>query len=146
MSNEEKKTLAQMGLAVWSRMKFWSKVITLATGTATATASAILGIPPAWSALGFPEIATKWHVDKIVSPIKEAQALTKSVIDQIQIEQVKKDRSDLLRERFQWAAKMKELAPDSPSINDYQWRINQIDDDIRDRDRVIDRLTSARKN
>lgn len=53
-----------------------------------ALSGAIVAVPPAWSALGLPEFASKMFVHLQVDPIKVAQAQTTQAINQLNLTQL----------------------------------------------------------
>lgn len=84
--------------------------------------------------------ATTAHVESKVAPLRVASEQTKAVVHQMLVVQIKKDKADLFRERFQWSAKMKELPETSPARADYEWRVRQIDDEIKENERKLETL------
>ncbi len=72
------------------------KAITSTAGLIAAIAAAITAVPPAWSALGLPEFASKTFVDARIEPIKVAQADTQKILRDLQIDvaEGKKERTD----------------------------------------------------
>jgi hypothetical protein len=77
----------------------WRKTITSFLALITATATAIVAVPPAWSALGLPEVASKLFVlDRIqekIDPMLQteskllvAQAQQSSTLNQILLSQL----------------------------------------------------------
>jgi hypothetical protein len=76
------------------------KTITSIAAAISAVCGAVVGLPPAWSAIGLPELATRqWTRTEIYHPIKTAQStVTKQVIDlQIDIANGKLDQLDNAR-------------------------------------------------
>lgn len=73
------------------------KAITALAATISAICGAIVALPPAWSSMGLPELATRqWTRAEIYQPIKTAQSsTTRQVIDlQIDIANGKLDQLD----------------------------------------------------
>ena len=86
------------------RALFWGtglrKALTSAAATITAISGAVVAVPPAWSAMGLPEIATRsWAVSEVYQPIKLAQnSVTKQVVDlQIDLATGKSDQLENTR-------------------------------------------------
>lgn len=76
------------------------KSITATAGAIAAVAGAVVAVPPAWSALGLPELATRaWAQSTIYHPIRAAQTQTqRQVIDlQIDVANGKLDQLDNAR-------------------------------------------------
>src|ERR1700688_2940762 len=82
---------------------FWGtglrKTITSSFATITAAATAIVAVPPAWEAMGLPEVASRGfvaaHVQKTIDPMLQtesklliAQAQTTSALNQILLTQL----------------------------------------------------------
>lgn len=59
---------------------FWStslrRTVTSIAALITAIASSIVAVPPAWTALGLPEVASKTYVHSEVEPVRLAQSDT----------------------------------------------------------------------
>lgn len=62
--------------------------ITTLCAMVAAVCGAIVGVPPAWSALGLPEVASKVFVHAQVDPIKSAQADTSKAVNQLILTQL----------------------------------------------------------
>lgn len=91
------------------------KAITSLAATITAICGAIVALPPAWSAMGLPEVATRqWTRLEIYSPMKMAQSTTtRQVIDlQIDVANGKLDQLDNARA----ALEIEKLKTDDPLI------------------------------
>ncbi len=103
---------------------FWSsgfrKTLTSIFSLIAAGAGAIVAVPPAWSALGLPEAASKMFVRGQVDPIKLAQADTTKAVYLLTLQQL---QSSL------YAAELdKAKAPSGTvdaRINDLQQQIQQ---------------------
>ena len=82
---------------------FWGtglrKTITSLLATVTAAATAVVAVPPAWDAMGLPEVASRTfvhdHVQKTIDPMLQteskllvAQAQTTSTLNQILLQQL----------------------------------------------------------
>jgi hypothetical protein len=70
---------------------FWStsyrKWLTSTAATVSALCGAVLAVPPAWSSLDLPEVATRqWARTVILSPVRTAQDKTQSQIVDLQID------------------------------------------------------------
>jgi hypothetical protein len=48
-----------------------------------ASAGAVVAVPPAWEAMGLPEVASRAYVHKRVHPIEVAQAQTTQAVNQL---------------------------------------------------------------
>lgn len=80
------------------------KAITSIALTISAISGAIVAIPPAWTAMGLPEVATRqWTKTEIYFPIKTAQSsTTRQVIDlQVDIANGKLDQLDNTRAQLE---------------------------------------------
>lgn len=60
-----------------------SRRITTACTMVAAVCGAIVGIPPAWTAVGLPEVATRVFVHEQVDPVRLAQADTTRAVYQL---------------------------------------------------------------
>lgn len=69
---------------------FWAtglrKTVTSIAGTVAAVGGAIVAVPPAWSALELPIMATRVFVGEQVKPLKLAQADTTKAVWQLQLQ------------------------------------------------------------
>jgi len=65
------------------------KTLTSIAATIAAVAGAIVAVPPAWSALGLPEFASKVFVHEQVDPVKVAQAETTRAVNHLLLEQLR---------------------------------------------------------
>ena len=77
----------------------WRKALTSFLATVTAAATAVVAVPPAWEAMGLPEVASKVFVQASVqekinpmlqteSKLLVAQAQTTSTLNQILLQQL----------------------------------------------------------
>ena len=69
----------------------WGSPLRQLTTTATAIAAvagAIVAVPPAWSAMGLPEVASKGYVHMEVDPVKMAQDETARAVYQLSLAQL----------------------------------------------------------
>jgi len=55
----------------------------------TATATAVVAVPPAWQAMGLPEVASKVFVHEQVDPVKLIQMDTAKAVDLLSLNQLK---------------------------------------------------------
>lgn len=78
--------MAKLGDVIWSTPI--RKSVTALAGMIGAVATAIIAVPPAWSSLGLPEIASKVFVHQQVDPIKITQADTTRAVYQLSITQL----------------------------------------------------------
>src|SRR5579872_2303422 len=76
---------------VWSTAL--RKTVTASAAMVAAVAGAIVAVPPAWSAMGLPELASKFYVMETVKPIRKetkevqlAQAETTRALYQLQLQ------------------------------------------------------------
>lgn len=73
-------------------MSLWGtalrKAITSICGMIAAVGGAVIAVPPAWSSLGLPEVASKVFVHAQVDPIKSAQADTSKAVNQLILTQL----------------------------------------------------------
>jgi hypothetical protein len=72
------------------------KAVTSTAALVAGVATAITAVPPAWSALGLPEFASKSFVDGRIEPFKIAEGDTQNILRELQIEvaEGKKERAD----------------------------------------------------
>jgi septal ring factor EnvC (AmiA/AmiB activator) len=79
------------------------KTVTSTAALIAGVATAITAVPPAWSALGLPEIASKSFVDGRIEPVKVAESDTQSILRELQIEvaEGKKERTEDSISRWQ---------------------------------------------
>lgn len=71
--------------ALWGTS--FRKAITALAATISAICGAIVALPPAWSAMGLPEVATRqWTKSEIYQPIKTAQSTVKNQVLDLQID------------------------------------------------------------
>jgi len=102
---------------VWgTRFRKW---LTSIFALVAASAGAVNAVPPAWSALGLPEVATHWWVNEQVSPVKLAQADTTRAVWQLQLQQL---QSSL------YAAKLDEQKAPSQTV---EQRIQELEQQIQ---------------
>jgi hypothetical protein len=66
----------------------YRKALTSICATIAAIAGAVVAIPPAWSALGLPEIASRMFVHEQVDPLKIAQNQTGQAVNQLILTQL----------------------------------------------------------
>ena len=118
----------------WQDTATWLKVV---GGAVAALAGAVVAVPAAWTTLDLPKLATHKHVDGRVGPLIVAEQAIKQQLTDVLVRQEEKDLADLMRARFQWSARMKELPPGSPAQADYEWRIRQIDVEVSKTERRI---------
>jgi polyhydroxyalkanoate synthesis regulator phasin len=64
------------------------KTLTSFLALITATATAIVAVPPAWQAMGLPEAASKSYVHEQVDPVKLIQADTSKAINILTLNQL----------------------------------------------------------
>ena len=63
------------------------KVVSTAAGTIGAVAGMIVAVPPAWTAIGLPEVATRgWVQHDVHEPMKFAQSQTQQQVIDLQID------------------------------------------------------------
>ena len=117
------------------------KTITSIAAAISAVCGAIVGLPPAWSAIGLPEVATRqWTRTEIYHPMKTAQnTVTKQVIDlQIDIANGKMDQLDNARAALE-IEKLK--VPDDSIKARVDAQIRKID---RDATAISDQIKTLR--
>lgn len=135
-----------MGLitAIWGTSL--RKAITATALTISAVAGAIVAVPPAWSGLGLPEVATRqWAKGEIYRPIKSAQTQTQRQIIDLQLDLAtgKLDQLDNARATLE----IEKLKTEDPSVKaraDQQ--IRKIDRDssaLSDQVKTLNGLRSA---
>lgn len=61
----------------------YRKTFTTICATIATVAGAVVAVPPAWSALGLPEVASKMFVHTQVDPLKVAQNQTGQAVNQL---------------------------------------------------------------
>jgi hypothetical protein len=64
------------------------KTITSISGMIAAIAGAVVAVPPAWSALGLPAVASQVFVHSLVDPLQIAQNQTTDAINQLLLSQL----------------------------------------------------------
>lgn len=64
------------------------KTITSICGMIAAIAGAVVAVPPAWSALGLPALASQTFVHSLVDPMQTAQNQTTQAINQLLLNQL----------------------------------------------------------
>lgn len=117
------------------------KTITALAATISAVCGAIVALPPAWSAIGLPEIATRqWTRIEIYHPMRAAQStVTRQVIDlQIDIANGKLDQLENSRVQLE-IEKLK--APDDSIRARVDSQIRKID---RDAGAINDQIKTLR--
>jgi hypothetical protein len=95
------------------------RLTTICTAIA-AVAGVVVAVPPAWSALGLPEIASKVFVHTQVDPLKTAQADTTKAVYQLQLSNL---QSSL------YAAKLDQQKAPSQTVDE---RIQDLTQQIQD--------------
>ncbi len=102
---------------------FWStglrKAVTSIAGMVAAVAGAVVAVPPAWSALDLPVMATRHFVFGEVGPVRLAQADTTKAVWQLQLQNL---RSSL------YAAKLDQQK--APSVTVEQ-RVQDLEQEIQ---------------
>ena len=117
------------------------KTVTSIAASVSAVCAAIVGLPPAWSAIGLPEVATRqWTHTEVYTPMKTAQAtVTRQVIDlQIDIANGKLDQLDNSRTALE-IEKLK--VPDDAIKAKVETQIRKID---RDSAAINDQIKTLR--
>ncbi len=117
------------------------KAITAIAATISAVCGAIVALPPAWSAIGLPEVATRqWTRVEIYHPMKTAQStVTRQVLDlQIDIANGKLDQLDNARATLE-IEKLK--VPDDTIKAKVEAQIRKID---RDSAAINDQIRTLR--
>jgi hypothetical protein len=72
--------------AVWGTLL--RKSLTAFFSTIAAIAAAVVAVPPAWTAIGLPEVASKMFVHEQVDPIKTAQTDTTRAVWSLSLAQL----------------------------------------------------------
>ena len=91
------------------------KTITSIAATIAAISGAVVAVPPAWTAIGLPEVATRqWAKNEIYAPIKSAQSMTtRQVIDlQLDVANGKLDQLD----NYRTSLEIEKLKTEDPLI------------------------------
>ena len=102
------------------------KTATAALGLLVAGSSAIVGVPPAWTALGLPDATKTWTLAQL-KPMAEAQNATTRAVDQLLLNQLKSSLYQAKRD--------KEAAPSTT-----------VDQRIEDIKQEIDRIQTKLNN
>ena len=97
------------------------KGITLTAGTLSAVGAAVTTVPPAWSALGLPEAASKAYVHERVEPLRMAQTATATAVDRLLKSQL---------ETQLYAAQQDPAAKTSPTVQQRVQELQQQIDDV----------------
>jgi hypothetical protein len=103
------------------------KTVTSIAATIAAVAGAITAVPPAWSALDLPVVATRVFVLGETGPIKLAQADTTKAVWQLQLQNL---QSSL------YAAKVDQQKAPSTTVDE---RIRDLEDQIKQTQAKINR-------
>ncbi len=111
--------MATIGSIVWGTGL--RKSVTATAGMISAVAVAVVAVPPAWSALGLPEVASKVFVHQQVDPVKLAQADTTRAVYQLQLQNL--ESSLYAAQKDQVTAPSQTVAD---RIQDLQQQIQQV--------------------
>jgi hypothetical protein len=104
--------------ALWSTG--FKKTITSTAGVIAAVAGAVTAVPPAWSALDLPVVATRIFVLGETGPIKLAQSDTTRAVQQLQLQNL---QSSL------YAAKLDQSK--NPGVQTIDQRVQDLEEQIK---------------
>jgi len=72
---------------IWRGLSLRIKIVSTAAGAIGTVAGMIVAVPPAWTAVGLPEVATRgWVQHDVHDPMKVAQAQTQRQVIDLQID------------------------------------------------------------
>lgn len=101
------------------------KRITVTFGSITAVAGAIVAVPPAWSQLGLPEMASKMYVERTLQPLRLAQQSFQRTARDIQIDIAEGKRSQAQEAIAKWTLEL-QRSRDAQSTQLIQTQIREL--------------------
>ena len=113
------------------------KTTTIIASAIAAFCGAAIAIPPAWSALGLPEVVFKTEMQKIASELRLVAENDRKVVNEIQIEVLESRRQAIDRDVFDQKQRLK--AVHDPDV---EYRLHERERELQ----IIDmRLIDLRK-
>jgi len=112
------------------------KTVTSIAGMVAAVAGAVVAVPPAWEAMGLPEVASRNYVHETVRPIQLVQDKTSATLDRLYKSQLELYRSQLQDQLFR---AQQDPAQNSPTV---QQRVQDLHGQIEEVTKKIDAAPS----